>query len=98
MRLLLCALVCAVAAAAPRSPRSPPSKTCNYSQKPPEFAQVAESAKVKPTMLAQDKSSLSPAALDGSPYGFYFAPSATKSAKWTVFIHGGGWCYDEVGC
>lgn len=95
MRLLLCALVYAVASAAPRSP---PSKTCNYSQKPPEFAQVAESAKVKPTMLAQDKSSLSPAALDGSPYGFYFAPSATKSAKWTVFIHGGGWCYDEVGC
>jgi hypothetical protein len=37
-----------------------------------------------------------PAALDGSPFAFYFLPSATNSTKWTINIQGGGWCYDEV--
>jgi len=40
----------------------------------------------------------SPACLDGSPYGFYFVPSATNSTKWTISIDGGGWCYDEIDC
>lgn len=40
----------------------------------------------------------SPACLDGSPYGFYFAPSTTGSKKWTISINGGGWCYDEINC
>jgi hypothetical protein len=39
-----------------------------------------------------------PAALDGSPYGFYHATSPTKSTKWTIYLQGGGWCYDEVDC
>jgi hypothetical protein len=38
------------------------------------------------------------ACLDGSPYGFYFAPSTKGSSMWTVSIEGGGWCYDEVSC
>ena len=38
------------------------------------------------------------ACLDGSPYGFYFAPSSKGSSKWTVSIEGGGWCYDENSC
>jgi hypothetical protein len=39
----------------------------------------------------------SPACLDGSPYGVYFRPNAS-STKWTVFLEGGGWCYDEKDC
>lgn len=50
------------------------------------------------TMLPQDAGDESPACLDGSPYGFYFRPSATNSTKWTISIRGGGWCYDEDGC
>ena len=38
-----------------------------------------------------------PAALDGSPFGFYFSGSNT-STKWTINIQGGGWCYDEKDC
>jgi hypothetical protein len=38
-----------------------------------------------------------PAALDGSPYAFYFAPS-TNSTLWSININGGGWCYDEMDC
>jgi len=50
------------------------------------------------TFLPQDKGAESPACLDGSPYGFYFAPSTTGSNKWTISIDGGGWCYDEIDC
>jgi STAM-binding protein len=50
------------------------------------------------TFLPQDKGGESPACLDGSPYGFYFRPSPTNSTKWTIFINGGGWCYDEIDC
>ena len=58
-----------------------------------------ERAKPSPlTLLPQDKGDESPACLDGSPYGFYFRPSATKSTKWTISIEGGGWCYDEAAC
>lgn len=32
-----------------------------------------------------------PAALDGSPFGFYYLGSNT-STKWTINIQGGGWC------
>lgn len=39
----------------------------------------------------------SPACLDGSEYGVYFRPNTT-STKWTVFLEGGGWCYDESDC
>ena len=39
-----------------------------------------------------------PAALDGSPYAFYFAPSTSNSTQWTININGGGWCYDEMDC
>jgi hypothetical protein len=38
-----------------------------------------------------------PAALDGSPFGFYFSGS-NASTKWTINIQGGGWCYDEKDC
>eukprot|EP00040_Diaphanoeca_grandis_P040057 m.261103 g.261103 ORF g.261103 m.261103 type:complete len:434 (-) comp41304_c0_seq1:368-1669(-) len=50
------------------------------------------------TLLPQDKGNMSPAALDGSPYGFYFSPSKSGSTKWSFTIRGGGWCYDEVDC
>eukprot|EP00729_Bicosta_minor_P012259 gene12259-26110_t len=46
----------------------------------------------------KDAGDEAPACLDGSPYGFYFQPSAKKSTKWTISINGGGWCYDEVDC
>jgi hypothetical protein len=39
-----------------------------------------------------------PAALDGSPYAFYYAKSPTNSTKWTINIRGGGWCDDEKDC
>lgn len=49
-------------------------------------------------LLPQNLGSLSPAALDGSPYAFYFQPSPTGSKKWTINIEGGGWCYNEKSC
>lgn len=48
------------------------------------------------TLFAQTGAE-SPACLDGSPYGVYFRPNAT-STKWTIFLEGGGWCYDEKDC
>ena len=47
------------------------------------------------TLLPQTEGDLSPACLDGTPYGVYFRPSPTGSRAWTVFLQGGGWCYDE---
>ena len=38
------------------------------------------------------------ACLDGSAYGHYFTPSPSGSDQWTIFLQGGGWCYDENGC
>lgn len=38
------------------------------------------------------------AALDGSPYVFFFYPSKSGSTSWTIFFQGGGWCYDEMLC
>jgi hypothetical protein len=49
-------------------------------------------------LLPQTGSPMDPAALDGSPYGFYFAPTKTGSTQWTISIEGGGWCYDEQLC
>lgn len=57
-----------------------------------------EVGKSPPIFLAQDRGSLSPSALDGTPYGFYHVASTTASTKWTIAIQGGGWCYDEVDC
>jgi len=37
-------------------------------------------------------------ALDGSSYGFYHRPSKSASTKWTIFMEGGGWCYNEEEC
>ena len=36
--------------------------------------------------LRQDKGNESPACLDGSPYGVYFAPSKAGSNKWTIYL------------
>ena len=36
------------------------------------------------------------ACLDGSPYAFYIVPGS--SASFSIGIHGGGWCYDEIDC
>lgn len=40
------------------------------------------------------------ACMDGSPYGYYFRPSATRSTayKWVLELQGGGWCYNEGAC
>jgi len=38
------------------------------------------------------------ACLDGSPYGFYFRPAKTGSTRWSIFMQGGGWCYNEAEC
>jgi hypothetical protein len=38
------------------------------------------------------------AALDGSPYGFFFLPSVKNSTQWTISIEGGGWCVGEDNC
>lgn len=50
------------------------------------------------TLLPQDRGDESPACLDGSPYGVYFVPSARNSTRWTIYLQGGGWCYDEALC
>jgi len=49
-------------------------------------------------MSPQDAGEESPACLDGSPYGVYFRKSPTNSTKWTIYILGGGWCYNEALC
>ena len=51
------------------------------------------------TLLPQDEGALSPACLDGSPYGFYYVPASDPSStSWTINIQGGGRCYDGAGC
>lgn len=62
------------------------------------FAVGAAARSAPLQLLPQDAGDASPACLDGSPYGLYFLPSQTNSTKWTVFIDGGGWCYDEDDC
>ena len=37
-----------------------------------------------------------PAALDGSPYAFYYAPSTTNSTLWSINIQGGGWVSQSI--
>ena len=49
------------------------------------------------TLFTQPDPRSSPACLDGSEYGVYFRPN-TSSTKWTVFLEGGGWCYNEEQC
>ena len=56
------------------------------------------SGSVPLTLLPQTEGDLSPACLDGSPYGFFYVPGAADSKSWTIDIQGGGWCYDEAGC
>jgi len=95
------AAVAAVAAAAssaatPDPPVAAPA-ACNYSEED-DLPFFEPGGKSPPIFLPQDRGTLSPAALDGSPYGFFFQPSASNSTKWTVAIQGGGWCYDEVDC
>ena len=97
--LLLLPVLAALSSAngSPATARAEAAATCNYSEDAPEFSLTG--AKVAPTFLPQDAGVLSPAALDGSPYGFYHTPSASgKSTRWTISIQGGGWCYDEVDC
>ena len=64
-------------------------------------AAAAEAAKLQRGILVtlpQDEGDDSPACLDGTEYKFYFVKSETGSTKWTVYIDGGGWCYDEDMC
>lgn len=35
---------------------------------------------------------------DGTPSGYYFAPSSTGSNLWIIHQQGGGWCYDANSC
>ena len=49
-------------------------------------------------LLPQDEGDQSPACLDGSPYGLYYVRSRSNSTKWTIYLEGGGWCDDEIGC
>ena len=66
---------------------------CPYPM-PPAPAPIPNPPEQVPlTLFPQDVGTLSPANLDGSPYGVYFRPSPSgKSTKWTVSIEGGGWC------
>ena len=50
------------------------------------------------TLFPQTEGGASPSCLDGSPYGVYFRASPTRSTAWTIFLQGGGWCYDEQDC
>lgn len=49
------------------------------------------------TLFPQTDPHSSPSCLDGSPYGVYFRANPA-STKWTVFLEGGGWCYNEKQC
>lgn len=60
-----------------------------------------------PFLLAQSSSEVNitllplatgAAALDGSPYGFFYVPSTTQSKQWTISIEGGGWCVGVDSC
>lgn len=92
-------LAAVVAVAHSAAPKPQPCNSEMYIEEQPTFSYGEEKGNVGTlTMLPQDKGDQSPAALDGSPYGFYFAPSTTGSTKWTINLQGGGWCYDEVDC
>ena len=53
-----------------------------------------------PLTLLTGEAARGSACLDGSPYGYYFrkATSTSGSTRWTVYMQGGGWCYDEASC
>eukprot|EP00039_Didymoeca_costata_P013171 m.196175 g.196175 ORF g.196175 m.196175 type:complete len:428 (-) comp15696_c0_seq2:106-1389(-) len=100
----MAALILALALLAPAyalGAAAPPPPPCNpelYAAQFPVEPLGGNLSQVPLILLPQDKGGDSPACLDGSPYGFYFQKSTTGSKKWTIFIDGGGWCYDEVDC
>ena len=53
-----------------------------------------------PLTLLTGEAARGSACLDGSPYGYYFraATSTAGSTRWTVWMQGGGWCYNEAEC
>lgn len=104
MSLFACIVAAAAAAAAGTARPARPSKPapCNIEGYTARHADTLSDFNVqaiqgkKPTVLiklAQPKGeeAIYPAALDGSPFAFYHAASATKSTKWTVYLQGGGW-------
>ena len=103
--MLLALLACTAAGA---SLDDAEETTCNYSrqrwmQEEPSLRQLKASsaaggAQANLTLLPQTDGELSPASLDGSPYGLFIQRSSTGSKKWTIMIQGGGWCYDLVDC
>lgn len=92
--LLICTLGCDTQAEVDADASHPYSPHLGMNS----FFPNAKSRIAKLTLLPQDAGESSPACLDGSPFGFYFAPSAFGSTKWTISIEGGGWCYDEQSC
>eukprot|EP01052_Picozoa_sp_SAG31_P019271 SAG31_NODE_1398_length_8501_cov_5.407046_11_plen_488_part_00 len=58
-------------------------------------AAAAAAPRQKMIMLDGDEAGDS-RCLDGSPYAFYIIPGSTDS--FSIGIHGGGWCYDEIAC
>ena len=102
-----CAKTCPPAPPAPPGPPSPPRPPprpeparCNNELSVAPPATVSTSAVQGPLIKLpqpEGEEATYPAALDGSPFGFYFSGSNT-STKWTINIQGGGWCYDEKDC
>ena len=72
-----------------------PAVWCKYPFCPhsePDGPPPVPPTQVPLTLLPQDAGSESPAKLDGSQCGVYFAKSESgRSRKWTISIEGGGW-------
>eukprot|EP00729_Bicosta_minor_P020673 gene20673-11249_t len=54
-------------------------------------------AKLQLLAQVQGEEKTWPASLDGSPYGFFHYESSASN-RWTIYLQGGGWCYDEIDC
>ena len=52
------------------------------------------------TLTRVDLTSIDPTAVcnDGTPAIYMWKKSPTNSTRWTVFLAGGGSCYDEASC
>ena len=94
---LACIIASAAASGTARPPKPAPCNIEGYAARHADAPSIFNGVQgKKPTVLItlpqpNGEEATYPAALDGSPFAFYHAASATKSTKWTVYLQGGGW-------
>ena len=81
-----------------------PCGSCEFGRHSESNGERERARSLRPARFANETSiqflplSTGAACLDGSPYAFYYVPSKSGSTKWSIYLNGGGWCYDERDC